>query len=202
MSEKRTRRGLLVGALGLAAARVLSACGGASQHADGGEHVHDNANGANVDVSDYLPNAGLAELSDASELVVSGRVVGAVGGVQIGENKDLEYTIYTIAVDEVVKGSAGESVEVALLTHIQRAPVVFDSRSTPKRGDRGIWLLTKIAPEFKRDGYVLTNQNSQLLVKPDGSGLTGGASSSLVAKEVKELGSLAGVLHRLRDAAR
>ncbi|HEX5594713.1 MAG TPA: hypothetical protein VFX61_01630 [Micromonosporaceae bacterium] len=153
-------------------------------------------------MDDYLPDAGLKQLRDASDLVVLGHVVNTASGIRISEDPNVEYTILTVSVDEVLKGNAGKTVDVALLTHIRRAAVGFDGRPTPKRGDRGVWLLTAIAPEFKREGYVLTNQNSQLLVKSDGAGLIGGASSSPVAREIRELGGLPGVLNRLREASK
>jgi hypothetical protein len=201
MRNELPRRGLMRGALVLVTVSLLAACGSNAPVTEEVAHTHaqDSADGANVDVSEYLPHAGLVELGRASDLVVSGRVVSVADGFQIGTDPGAEYTIVAVAVDEAVKGSApARTVEVAMLTRLDSAPVVFEGRPVPKADDRGVWLLRAIAPEFQRKGYVLTNQNGQVLAGKDG--VAGGESSSRFAREVRQAGDLATVLNRLRAA--
>jgi hypothetical protein len=242
MRRELRKPGLLL----LAVVWLVVACGSPRQAAGGGEHTHDgHDHGVTTVVGDVLPDADLAELGRASDLVVAGRVVAAVDGIQIGSDASADHTVLTVAVDEVVKGDAGtkdagtkdagtkdagtkdagtkdagtkdagtkdagtkdagtkdagtRAVEVAMLSRVQGVPVVIEGRPTPKVGDRGIWMLQPIAPEFGREGYVLTNQNSQILA--DEHGLTGGVESSPSAREVKRLGDLGRVLEHLRAAA-
>jgi hypothetical protein len=197
MRIKPRERGLLHGVLVLALASLLAACGSAGPAADSAGHTHDDADGATVDVGDYLGDAGLAELSQASDLVVSGRVAALVKGVPIGSEPSARYTVLTVAVDETVKGDARKkTVDVAMLAELRGVAVTFGGRPIPRVNDRGVWLLRRIAPEFGRDGYVLTNQNGQILA--GAGGLTGGAASSPSAREVKQLGDLTSVLDHLR----
>jgi hypothetical protein len=191
-SWRRASRGALL----LALVALVAACGSPRRAAESTDHTHD---AVNTRVSDVLPEADLAELSRASDLVVSGLVVAVVDGVQIGSDADAGHSIVTVAVDEIVKGHAGtKTADVALLTSIHGTPVGIEGRPTPKVGDRGIWMLQPIAPEFGRKGYVLTNQNSQILAREEG--LIGGEASSPSAREVKQLADLGRVLERLRAA--
>jgi hypothetical protein len=196
-------RGPVHSALLVALLLLLAACGSPQPAAEPAGHSHDDAEGVPLAITDHLPDAGLAELSRASELVVLGRVVGAVEGVRIGSDASAGYTILTVAVEEALKGTErlsgdapAKTVEVAMLTHLDGAPVAIAGRPTPAIDDRGVWLLQPIAPEFDRRGYVLTNQNSQILV--DEHGLTGGVPSAPSAKEVAQLGDLPSVLDRIR----
>jgi hypothetical protein len=183
----------------LAVFSLAVACGSPRQAAEGDDHT-DTHEAVNTRVGDALPDADLAELGRVSELVVSGQVVTAVDGVRIGSDAAAGHTVVTLAVGEVVKGDAGtKTVDVAMLTRIDGVPVVMEGRPTPKAGDRGIWLLQPIAPEFKREGFVLTNQNSQILAGEHG--LTGGVASSPSAREVERLGTLDRVLAHLRAVA-
>jgi hypothetical protein len=186
------------GLLLLAVVSLVVACGSPPKAAGSADDTHDEA--VNTVVGDALPNADLAELGQASDLVIFGHVVKVVGGVQIGSDADAGHTVVTIAVDEILKGNAEtKTVEVAMLTHIHGVPVEIVGRPTPKVDDRGIWMLRPIAAEFHRTGYVLTNQNSQILAGEDG--LTGGDPSSPSAQEIKKLGNLDSVREHLRATA-
>ena len=208
MTNGRTdvRSRLLRCTLGVAATLVLAACGMASAHetANGGPAVAEAGSGqAVMDVDDYLPDADLAQLSTASDIVVYGRVVKTEPGVQIGEDKNAGYTIYTLDAGEMLSGNRAGTIEVAMLTHIEQSEVRLEGRPTPQVGDAGVWFLTAIAPEFGRDGYVLTNQQGLLLVDDGGARLVGGRESSPLAAEVKALGSNVGaVLERLRSVSK
>lgn len=212
MREEPTVRGILRAAVTLTVVVLLAGCGSVGQKdaaadqtavdqaaADhtGPDHAHDHAGAVHVDVTDPLPDASLGELSRASELVVSGRVASVTDGVQIGTDPDTGYAVVTITVAESLKGSpVGPTVDVAMLSHLSGTAVVIAGRPTPELGDRGVWMLRAIAAEFGRDGYVLTNQSSQILVGSDG--LTGGVPGSPSAEEIARLGDLAGVLEHLR----
>lgn len=89
---------------------------------------------------------------------------------------------------------------MALLAEIGGGPVTVEYRPSPAVGDDVIWLLTKIAPEFQHKGYVLTNQSGLLLVRADGTVVSGLAGSSPVAKEAKTLRTADQVVQHLRSA--
>lgn len=161
MSNELRKRGLVRGVLLLIMVSLLAACGSPRPAGQSTDHTHDNIDGANIEVDDYLPDASLADLGRASDLVVLGRVVGSVDGIRIGVDPNASYTIVTVAVDETLKGDArAKTVDVAMLTRLDGVALVFGGRPTPKLDDRGIWMLRPIAAEFGREGYVLTNQNS------------------------------------------
>jgi len=201
MNHGTSRRALLGGLFGAGAVAVLAACGQSSpQDAHGDDHQHSDelpAEGGNVDISDFMPQAGLEELARASELVVLGGVVRIDAGITIGQN-NATYALHHVEAEEVLRGAApAKTVAVALLTHLDGHPIEFAGRPNPAVGTRGVWLLQRIAPEFHQDGYVLTNQNSQLLIQSDGATLTGGSRNSAMAQDAAGLG-LQGVLARLR----
>lgn len=127
-----------------------------------------------------------------------GRVVRVDAGMTIGQN-NATYALHHVEVQEVLRGTAAaKTVAVALLTHLDGNAITFAGRPNPPVGTQGVWLLRRIAPEFHQDGYVLTNQNSQLLLLPDGATLTGGSRNSAMARDAADLG-LTGVLQRLRE---
>jgi hypothetical protein len=176
---------------------VMTGCGSAPQPAEGHEHKHSAGSAsANMDVDDYLPAAGLTELGSASDLVVRGRIVGAQGGVLIAKDPTAKYTVFTVRVAEVLKGAKAASVKVALLTEIGGGRVQVEGRPAVVVGDDGIWLLKRIAPEFNYRGYVLTNQQS-LLVVQEGKVVAGSADTT-VGREVADLQTVDRVLNRLR----
>jgi hypothetical protein len=165
----------------------------------GGAHPHDEGTASGApDVNDYLPDADLAQLSKASELVIFGSVIKAQSGVLIAEDKTAEYTVYTVEVKETLRGTAAKTVDVALLTHLSKTEVRFESRPTPQIGDQAVWLLNPIAPEFKREGYVLTNLNSLIVAAANGSRLIGAPASSPAGKDIHKLGNLDALLAHLR----
>lgn len=177
-------------------------------HEHGQYDPHDRANfrhqdgtEANTDVDDTLHGAGLKQLATASDLVVRGRIAKAQPGVLIAKgDPTAKYTVYTVQVRDTVRGVKDKQVEVALLTEIGGGKVAVEDRPNPAVGDDVIWLLTKIAPEFDHKGYVLTNQSGLLLVKADGSVVSGLEGSSPVAKEAKALRTADQILQHLRTA--
>jgi hypothetical protein len=190
------------GLLLLALVSLVVACGSprhaaeSADHTHGADHTHEEANTV---VGDVLPDADLAELGRASDVAVLGQVVAAVDGVHFGSDTNADHTVVTVAVEEILKGDAGtKTVDVAMLTRVHGVPLVIAGRPTPKVDERGIWMLRAIPPEFGREGYVLTNQNSQILAGHHG--LTSGDESSPSAQEVKRLGDLDSVLKHLRTA--
>ena len=185
---------LILGAIPAAVAlTLLSGCGSDGQ-------LQSGKTAAPVDIDEHLPQAGLKQLTSESDLVVRGRVVRAKSGVLIAKDPTAKYTIFTIRVAEVVSGAKVSSVDVALLTELSGAPVRPEGRPAVGVGDDAVWLLTKIAPEFNRKGYVLTNQSSLLIVDDDGR-VTGGSKSSAVAGEVAHMKTVNEVLRYLRSVA-
>lgn len=199
----RRLRGRFLGLLGVASIALVVGCAqsdnappshaGAPRHLDGAAS-HDG----NSDVDDYLAGAGLERLTTASDLVVHGQVVSAQGDVSIADDPTAQYTVFTVQVTEVIKGEMAKTVDVAMLTELEGAPFTPGARMTPKPGDDGIWMLTKIAPEFRYEGYVLTNNTGLLITQDDGDVLSGGSEGSAVSSEVKELQNTENLLDFLR----
>lgn len=188
--------------LGVASIALVVGCAQSddtqSSHASASRHVDDAASHANSDVDDYLPGAGLERLTTASDLVVHGQVVSAESGVSIADDPSAKYTVFTVLVTEVIKGEVAQAVDVAMLTELEGAPFVPAGRITPEPGVDGVWMLTKIAPEFGREGYVLTNHSGLLITQDDGGILSGGGEESAVSSEVEELRNTNNLLDFLR----
>lgn len=165
------------------------------QHADGTE--------ANTDTDDYLSGADLQGLAKASDLVVRGRITKAKTGVLLAKgDPTAKYTVFTVKVSDHVRGQQARQVDFALMTEISNSQVVVEERQTPGVGSDVILVLTKIAPEFQYEGYVLTNQTGLLLVNKDGTVASGLDGSSAVAKQAKALRTADKVLSELRSAPR
>lgn len=188
----------------LAAAGILlvgaAACSGSGTATADGDDRGDEP--APMAAMDSVPYTGMADLSQESDLVVHGSVAAVEPGVPMGATgaSTVEYSIFTIEVDEVLAGEGADRIEVALSTHFGGREVVLEGRPVPKVGDDGVWFLTEIAPEFERDGYVLTSTESLVLEAADaeaaGEGLA--EDSSLLA-DVEELGSLEDVVDHVRS---
>ncbi len=163
------------------------------RHADGTE--------ANTDTYDSIASADLKGLAKASDLVVRGQITKAQTGVLIAKgDPTAKYTVFTVKVSDTVRGVQSQQVDLALMTEISGSQVVVEDRPTPVVGSEVILVLTKIAPEFEREGYVLTNQSGLLLVKKDGTVVSGLDGSTPVAKQAKALRTADQVLAELRSA--
>jgi hypothetical protein len=217
MTRRPVRRLICSGAAALAAL-ALVACGsrpsgdapaptgqaahdhGDHAHSDGEYAEHEDGSRANASVDGPLAGADLKQLTAKSELVVRGTVTSARADVPLAKgDPTAKYTIYTVKVQDVARGAAGAQVELALLTQIEGATIVFEERQNPKVGDSIVALLTRIAPEFGRPGYVLTDQSGLLVVKPDGQVISGIEGSSPVAAEAKRLRTVDQVLTTIRS---
>lgn len=153
-----------------------------------------------VDIDDYLPEAGLLRLVEESDLVLRGKIVHAEAGVSIADDPDATYTVYTVRVDEVVAGPSEESIQVSLMTELGRAPFAPEGRPTMGVGDEGVWLLNEFPDGFDHAGYILTNQNSVLLVDSAGH-VSGGSASEAIAREVQVLKTVEPLMQYLRSAS-
>lgn len=181
----------------LAALVLGAACGGPTDR-DAAATRDDGP--VTLDVSDLLAGADMATLSQASDAVVRGTVVGTESRVRIDESH-VRYSTFTVEVAEVLAGAADEQVTVALTSHIDRQPVALEGRPMPEVGDEAVWYLTRIAPEFGYDGYRLTSGAGLLLLHDDevvGGGIPG---ESPIADEVERLDSPEAVVDRAREAA-
>lgn len=110
-----------------------------------------------AEVDDPYASSSLFDLGTVSDLAVRGTVTGYRAGVQIGRDTDAAYTVYTVSVTETVFGPATKTVNVALLTELGGGPVTIQGRPKVEEGNDALWILTRIAPEFGLDGYVLTS---------------------------------------------
>jgi hypothetical protein len=199
---QQPRRGRAVVAGGSAALGLL--LGGA---ACAGAHADDRAATGDVplvmQVDDPHAEADMATLSDASTTVVRGTVAAAETGVRFGMEdggNQLRYTQFTVDVDDVLAGHAGNQVRVVLSTHLGRRQVAIEGRPVPRMGDEGVWFLTPMAPEFGVDGYVLTGQAGLLLLDGD-EVIGGGPPDAPVRAEVERLGSAEAVVAHVRTVA-
>lgn len=183
---------------------LAAACSGRDA-TDREQAAHDHDHGPNhepvtMQVDDPFAQADMATLSQESDAVVRGTVVAADGGVRVGSSDRLLYTAFTVEVDEALAGAPGDRVEVILASEVDGRPVAIEGRPLPHVGDRGLWFLTAIAPQFQRDGYVLTGQSGLLLFEGD-EVVGGGPGKSAVAAEVARLDSPEAVVDHVRSVA-
>lgn len=208
-------RSRIAAALGATALAVLMVGCGSGQEPQAADHdhathqhdddrsVYRHADGteANTDTYDSIASADLKGLAKASDLVVRGQITKAQKGVLIAKgDPTAKYTVFTVKVSDTVRGVQSQQVDLALMTEISGSQVVVEDRPTPVVGSEVILVLTKIAPEFQREGYVLTNQSGLLLVKKDGTVVSGLDGSTPVAKQAKALRTADQVLAELRSA--
>lgn len=208
-------RSKIAAALGAAAlAVVLVGCGGsqepqAAEH-DHASHPHDDDRSfyqhtdgteANTDTYDSIAGADLKGLAKASDLVVRGQITKAQKGVLIAKgDPTAKYTVFTVKVSDTVRGAKAQQIDFALMAEISGTQVVVEDRPNPDVGSEVILVLTKIAPEFQREGYVLTNQSGLMLVNKDGTVVAGLDDSAPVTKQAKALRTADRVLAELRSA--
>jgi hypothetical protein len=157
-----------------------------------------------VRVRNPLPGADLATLSHESDAVVHGTVEAVESDVQIGP-PNLTYSVFTIDVDEVLVGDGTDTVEVAAATGSRGHPINVEGRpDLPDVGDAAVWFLSELAPEFGRDGYVMTSPESLLVIDDDGAVDAHDEhthAESVALAEADELGSEDAVLDHLRSVS-
>lgn len=208
MKTLRTTLTTTIGALALASA--AAGCGTSPTVADAGQRPHgdDHDHAAHADahadlaaanVDDPYFEASLDELTTLSDLVLVGRVTRVEDGVRIGTDPATSYTVVTVEVGQLLKamsrsGASVKQVKVALLSRIGGSPFVIKGRPIPKVGDRALYLLKKIAPEFNLDGYVLTNIGSLL---PVTGTVIESSSEAVAAQEAGLLGQLNKVIQEI-----
>lgn len=200
-ARRSWRRGgtlLAVGALVLAAA-----CAGDDPAAEAGRTGGGDPTLV-VQVRNPLMEADLATLSQASDLVVHGTVEAVETGVRI-DGTELAYSVFTVAVGEVLAGEAGGTVQVAAATESRGRDIEVEGRPPlPEEGDDAVWFLNELAPEFGREGYVLSSPTGLLAM--DGGSVatpehTHGGEAPPAISEAEELGSEGEVLDHLRSVA-
>lgn len=167
MSSLRTRTVSFLSALAVAA--LAGSCS-----ADAGEDPVSAATTPGGDVrlvepDEPLTDASLAEVTKESSLVVSGTVTDVRSGEHLGSDRTLEYSIITVQVDESLLGEDTPSaVKIAMSSADEGTPFVVAGRPVPDVGQRALWFLDRVDPEFSFDGYVLTWSGGQ--VRLDGNG--------------------------------
>lgn len=114
-----------------------------------------------IEIDDALGDASLEQLTEASEVVVVGKVVSVEDGVTIGEDDSLGYSVYTVTVDQSLVGQPDEQLTVAVTSSEDGRPLVMAGRAQPPSvGDSMLWFLQRIDPQFNRNGYVLVSELS------------------------------------------
>lgn len=194
--ERLTNGGRLLVPAGIVVLLAAAACGGSE--ADDRANPRDEPEPLLMQVDDPYAQADMATLSEASDTVVRGTVTAAEPGPRVGSRQNpLRFTRFTVAVDEVLGGTAGDEVQVLLTTHVNGRPATMEGRPTPEVGDEAVWFLTPTRTEASIDGYVLTGQSGLLLL--DGDEVTGGGThDARVHSEVESLGSTDAVVDHVR----
>lgn len=190
---------LTAGALLVAAA----ACGG-----DGASEAearrHDDDPLLLMQVRSPLSQADLATLSQESDLVAHGTVEAVETDVRIGP-PDLTYDVFTVAVDEVLAGQGADTVEVAVATRSRGHEIAMEGRPPlPAVGDDATWFLDELAPQFGRQGYVMTSPSGLLAMDGDGFAAPEhphGEEPPPAISEADGLGSEDAVLDHLRSVS-
>lgn len=172
---------------------------GASCTASQTDAASDDETPAVMQALNPLPEADVATLGEESDAVVSGTVVEVESNVRIGPAV-LTYSVFTVEVDEVLAGEEVDRVEVAMSTRFRGQAVAMEGRPEPEVGDSGVWFLTELAPEFDREGYVLTSTESLVLLEDGGIG-EGLDEDSTLRAETEDLGSSEAVVDHVRSEA-
>jgi hypothetical protein len=152
----------------------------------------------------------LGDLVDASDLVVSGRVVAAEPGRVFGGDGDTDAAIrshvLTLRVDSVLAGARGGATDEGTIVLIEEEaetvdgiPVRVDGMRAGRVGDDGIWFLAASRdPDFP--GYAVVNSQGRYLAGTDG-GLVGGDAADALVRRLELLGR-AGLASAVRDTTR
>jgi hypothetical protein len=196
---RRLRSGTLVAA---GALLVTAACSG--DDVSEARRRHDDGPVLLMQVRTPLAQADLATLSQESDLVVHGTVEAIETGVRIGP-PDLTYSVFTIAVDEVLAGDGAGTVEVAAATRSRGQEIAVEGRPPlPDVDDDATWFLDELAPEFDREGYVMTSPTGLLAMDGDTVAVpqhTDGDEPPPAISEAEALGSEDAVLDHLRSVS-
>ena len=140
----------------------------------------------------------LAELTEASDLVVRGtveqtsrgRVVGG-GDPRASDANGVVSRIVTLRVDEVLEGAGAQPGDKVLVEEegwlTDGRPIAVNGAAPTAKGDAGIWFLQSVRdPELT--GYVATNGQGRFLVKPgDASVLVGGDTKDPLVQQLAAL---------------
>jgi hypothetical protein len=103
-----------------------------------------------------LANAGISTIYDQADLVVVGTVASTRENVVIGPDEAYTYDVHSLSIEEVLKGDAPASVEVALMSRHGCHPISIESRAELTAGSPAMWILNKIDPRSGFEGYRLT----------------------------------------------
>jgi len=153
--------------------------------------------------------ADLQALVDASDLVVTGRVVADETGRLFGDGASgsaVRSHVLTLELDEVMVGEAAaipKDAPAVVLVEEEHSladgtPVAIDGMRRTRAGDRGVWFLTASTdPDFP--GYALVNTQSRYLLGDDGT-VHGGDQTDRLVRRIEGLGS-AVLRQAIRDAA-
>ncbi len=143
--------------------------------------------------------ASIADLVQASDLVVSGRVIAAEAGRVFG-GEDVESPaaairshVLTLRVTAVLAGSHAAGPNAVVLVEEEAeltdgSPVTIDGMRTSRVGDDGIWFLAASRdPDFP--GYVVVNSQGRYLLGTDSDRLQGGDASDALVGRLSALGA-------------
>jgi hypothetical protein len=151
----------------------------------------------------------LAEMEAASDLVVVGTVESSSPPLTIPETDDPEagYTEYNLAVEEVLSGGPVAEVKVTIQTHDHGCRLEIGNRPTPVPGDRGVWFLRQLEPEFEIEGYGLTSEQGMMLTPSEGVTTADAewlrfyysSETDPILAEVERRGSFQAIVDHLRE---
>lgn len=145
-------------------------------------------------------DVGLRDLAAMADLVVFGTVEAVETGVQVGPDPQVISAVVTVRVEEVLRGEPEGPVKVALLTGVHGKSFALPGQAVPGVGTHGIWMLTKIGPQFAIEGYHPSSLSGEILFDAAGRVVTddaGGSDLPRGRQEAEQLGTLEKVLERL-----
>lgn len=141
----------------------------------------------------------LARLKGVSQLVLAGQVTSVETGLSYGQGAVGKHAIVTVEPTEALKGSAGKSVRVSILTELDGGfPYVEPATPVPAVGARGLWFLLEVDPKYAADTYRLASSGSEILFDDSGNVTNKGEAVSLA--QANTLGTRDRILAVLRAA--
>lgn len=143
---------------------------------------------------------GLRELADAADLVVGGTVLAVDRAERVGPDRDLTAAVVTLKVETLIRGKAGTTVPVVLVTGVSGKPFAVPGLPVPAVGTRGIWMLDDVGSDMGIDAYHPASLSGEILFDAEGRIVADGLRSADLPRgrqEAEELGTRDEVLERL-----
>lgn len=113
-----------------------------------------------IDFDEPYGHASLQEIGVAADLVVRGEVAGLETGVRIGEDRSIEYRVYTVRVAQTDPQVSDDTIRIAISEVMDGQAFQVAGKASLDEGDQAIFALTEIDESFEFEGFVLVNSQS------------------------------------------